>query len=484
MTAGCSESPPEPQVRASGPNVVFVVMDTTRADHLSISGWKRDTTPNLTALAADAVTYSRAHSVAPWTLPSHMSMFTGQLPGQHLANWSSFDSEESKSFKEIMATAFSPPSREQMLPRRLKELGYNTVGISCNPWISARCGFDEGFDALYPAWRRLFVPDESLTPSPLELPLAKEHLTRRGGRAISAFNHHVRANEMAGPFFLFVNLLDAHYPYKSARAKGLEYGGDPAVYRMMSDPRRVKGEMELMVGKAEADFEEFIPFYDGCIHYVDWVIGLLVQWLKDRGVYDETMIVITSDHGEHLGEGGRFSHQLSVEEELLWVPLIVKYPGNRTAGTVDDNPLVSVADVYSTILGVVDPTNPTSCYGKDLSRMEDFDRPYSVAEYYYSNCYLDALHSLHSEFDPDPHRAVTRVIYAAGRKFVYRDMALQSREPFDPSTSEAPSAELEEGLSAWLRQYVSTLTDVAKGDPSQALDPEFVEALRSLGYVK
>ena len=476
LSTGCS--------RPARPNVILIVMDTTRADHLSHAGWENDTTPNLSALLADSVLYSEAHTVAPWTLPAHMSMFTGELPGRHHANWSAFDSDDATTLAQILGVPFTTPLSDRLLTSRLKERGYTTIGISCNPWISSRCGFDAGFDALYPVWHSAFHPDAGLAPSPLEIPLGKRPV-RPAGRALLALNHHLRARGLGDdPFFLFFNFIDPHYPYISSPHKGVEFGGDLTFYRSMTDPRRPKEEIDIISGREKADFGQMMPFYDSCIYLVDHSIGKLVAWLKEHELYDGSMIIVTSDHGEHMGENGRVSHQLSVEEELLHIPLIVKYPGNIRAGSVESNPHVSVADVYATVLAAASDGSDPADFSNDLARMEKWDRPYNVAEYYFSDSYLSLFRESNAEFDVEPHRVVKRVIYAAGRKFVFENLELAHAHRLDPNAPEKLEPALERSMSSWLERYVAGLVEGTAPAPVEAESEEFLEALKALGYVR
>ena len=415
---------------------------------------------------------------------SVMSMFTGELPGRHRANWSAFDSPDATTLVQILGTSFTSPLSDRLLARRLKQRGYTTIGISCNPWISSGCGFDAGFDALYPVWRTVFEPDAGLAPSALELPLGGRP-GASAGRALLALNHHLRARGLGeAPFFLFFNFIDPHYPYTSSPQKGIEFGGQQAVWRSMTDPRRPKEEIDIIAGKEQADYEAMAPFYDGCIHLVDHSIGKLVAWLKQHDLYDDTMIIVTADHGEHLGENGRVSHQLSVEEELLRVPLIVKYPGNLRAGEVESNPYVSVADVYATILAAASEHSDPAEFSRDLARMHAWDRPFNVAEYYFSDSYLNLFRESNPDFEVEPHRVVKRVIYAAGSKLVFEGLELVDARRQDPSAPETLEPTLELRISSWLADYVGGLSEDSRRGTVNEGSQELVEALKSLGYAR
>jgi arylsulfatase A-like enzyme len=472
----------------SPPNIVFIVMDTARADHLSTHGWKRDTTPNLSRLAEDSVVYEGAHSTAPWTFPSHMSMFTGQLPARHGANWSTVDAGGSSTLDEIIRTQFAHPSPSRLLPAQLKEMGYATVGISNNPWVSARSGFGEGFDRLYAAWRRPKYP--AVPDKKSAFPMDPMTADGRAGKSLKILDHHLSTDGLTDPFFLFFNFIDVHYPYLVPEDEALQFGGDAEQYEELRDPKRRKRAITLMAGVAEVDHEEIERFYDGSLRYLDRVIQQLIDWLVAEGRYDSTMIIVTSDHGDHLGENGRISHQLSVEEELLHVPLMIKYPGGVGAGHRESNPFVSTVDIYATILAAASNGEFTSdSESQDLSDIDRFDRPYSLAEYYFSNAYLNLFKEANPEFDVEEHQTVQRVVYTAGHKFVFADGSLLRSEPLASSGTGDPDPELGPRLTEWLNRYIEERLSEARpstaGTSAEDLtaDDEFLEALRELGYV-
>ena len=127
------------------PNIVLIVVDTSRVDHFSTYGASRATTPHVDALAQQSVVYLGAHSVAPWTLPSHWSMFTGLLPGEHGAHWGAFSESEHKTIRQMMGRRFTIEDDSRLLPQRLREAGYTTIALSGNGWISSQSGFSAGF---------------------------------------------------------------------------------------------------------------------------------------------------------------------------------------------------------------------------------------------------------------------------------------------------------------------------------------------------
>ncbi len=474
------------QAETTPPNILFVVLDTTRADRLSAYGAAQPTTPFMDGLAAESVLYRHAHSVAPWTLPSHLSMFTGLYPGEHGATWAAYSEPADRKIREMMRTplGFSEPQR--LLPRRLQAAGYATLAVSGNSWIHAESVFAEGFDWFCDAWRepddfaRWYdtIPDECKTRPEVD--------AGKAGRGLVEFKQRLFEGTVEEPFFAFFNFIDPHFPYRPPAEFQFRFGGDPAVAREFLQGGIPKLELKLLAKAFDIDFQTFVPFYDAELCYTDHVLGELLAWLRQLGLDERTMIVLTADHGEHLGEDGRFSHQLSVEEELLWVPLLIRWADRRGAGTEVTNGLVSNLDVYQTILSAagVDPAPGFPHRSLDLGRMDQFDREALLAENYFSRAYLRQLEAVSSRFDGRVHSFVRRAVYTVDSKHSFADLTLVGSEPLagaKPGTEPTMSADQ---ARRWLTRYVDSLPEQSRqivGDGE--VDAEQLEALQALGYV-
>lgn len=477
---------------STAPNVVFIVLDTARADRVSFNGYDRITTPNLDRLARDSVNYTRAHSVAPWTLPSHMSMFTGLLPGEHGASWRAFSEPADMQLKDILSRKFVLADPSQLLTVQLRQLGYRTAAFSSNAWVATRTGFGEGFDDFYEMWRqdddyreifkwappglreRDFVPDEYNTLSEMD--------TGDAGKVLRELKQHAQAPDWSKkPFFLFFNFIDPHYPYSPPMSWRYLYGDDRKLGERIAHFEF--NELAMQSGEQPVDVKRFSPFYDAEINYVDAAVGNLLERLRAQGAYDDTLIIVTSDHGEHLGEDGRFSHQFSMQEELLHVPLLIKYPASAAGGTQVDNPLVSNIDVYETILSAADPARrqaPARTRSRDLSDMDSFTREYLIAEYDYSLPYLNANHAVNPGFSVAEHSVVDRVVYDAQGRYEFVDA---DRLAVTPVNGADVDAEGQQRAADVLRQYLDGLPAAAVRQTDAPMDEETLERLRSLGYV-
>jgi arylsulfatase A-like enzyme len=475
---------------AKTPNLILIVLDTARGDRVSHNGYSRLTTPHIDAIARDGVTYRRAHSVAPWTLPSHMSMFTGLLPSQHGATWSAFATPADASLADLVTRSFRVADPAHLLPERLRRTGYSTVGFSDNAWIARRTGFDAGFDHFYEMWqarRALTQGYNWLAPQVRSSPDVDHG---DAGRELMEFKRHLlRHGPLREPFFLFFNFIDPHYPYSPPRPFRYAFSGDRTLGERIARFRF--SEMSMQAGARPVDVQRLSPFYDAELAYVDFVVGQLMTWLRESGFYEESLIVITSDHGEHLGEDGRFSHQFSVAEELLHVPLVVKYPGNRASGSVNDDPLVSTLDLYETLLRAAGLSGADTAikrtagspalpgFSLDLAA-DRFERAALIAEYDYSLPYLRIHKEQFPSFDVDDNRVLRRVVYTRDGRFEFVQREGEAR----PHPSEPADAPGREQAARALDTYLATLGGRLFEDAGQSADPDTLERLKSLGYIR
>lgn len=330
------------------PTLVLITLDTTRRDALGVYAPAKAVTPALDALARQADVYEHAYTVAPWTLPSHASLFTGLYPSRHGAGvWSTM----------LLA--------EETLARRLARAGYFGVGLAGGPLCGARFGVARGFD-LYRDAPGIEATADVMTSEATSLLDA-------GG----------------GPLFLFANYFDAHAYYRAPKPYARRLGvpqrrvaleGGPAVWRNVARgvsaawSRVASGEVAATPA-ARAWMESA---YRAEVAFMDAELGRLFDVLRSRGLFDDALIVIVADHGEQLGENGRFGHGYTLAPELVEVPLIVKWPRQRQGRRVDR--LVSAVDVFPTLLAAAGVATPP-VDGVDLSpEREAAGRRFVLAE--------------------------------------------------------------------------------------------------------
>lgn len=325
----------------SAPNVLVIVVDTLRADHLPAYGYEGGRTPNLDRFAEDAVRYEQAFANASWTRPSFASILTGRYASSH----------------GVMGKPDSLPDDAVTLPEALREGGYETAGFVTNFNVGPYFNFQQGFDE-YAFLEPEFVLGADDSAAKLLLVQTMRQVIERVRAARGAVepgtayqdaetvNRHLvswlERDERERPFFLFVGYMDPHDPYFPHPYDGTGYA---RAAHQRPDPSEAPRLREL---------------YDGEITYWDEHFGRLMDELRRRGLYDDMMIVVTSDHGEEFAEHGGFWHGTTLYDEQLHVPLFVKYPRGERGGTrearwvqsVDIMPSVLAAAGLSAVPGV------------------------------------------------------------------------------------------------------------------------------------
>ena len=282
-------------------NVVLISMDTTRADHLSCYGVYKNVTPNIDALAKEAVLFKNTYSPIPLTLPAHSSMMTGRIPPAHGIHDN---------------LKYQLNDKNLTLAEILKDNDFITVAVISAFILDSRFGLEQGFDTYDDSF------DEELENSNIS--------QRRGGETTEHAIRWLQKNK-DNPFFLFVHYYDPHMPY------------DP--------PEPFKSRI--------------LHPYFAEIAYTDHCIGQVINELKALDLYDSTLIVITGDHGEMLGEHQEMTHGYYIYQANIKVPLIFKVPGETKSKIVDD--IAGLVDITPTVCSLLGVDIPEHIQGKDLS---------------------------------------------------------------------------------------------------------------------
>ena len=382
----------------TSPNIVLIVMDTARSVEVGI-GSGPETMPFLDGLADNGTTFPAARANAPWTLPSHATLFSGELTTDHRthAGHLTFDSSET-------------------LASRLAAAGYRTTGISNNTWVSSEFGFDTGFDKFVATWKlfqngaefggvaqtRFGLGDklrgvaEKWTGNPLKnlanLMFGRFVRRRRddGARRTNQLVRKGLSDDDDRPQFLFVNYLEPHLPYDPPDAYVEAWLPDEA---SVSDARDVNQDAWAYitgeVSMNNRDFALLRALYRGELAYLDVRLSELYE-LFQRQADRETVFLVVGDHGENIGDHGLMDHQYSLAESLLSVPLVIA-GGPFSTGACVETP-VQLADVYPTLVDIATGDVPSDGAGTSMVKFQDLDddRPL-FAEYVTPQPALDTL---------------------------------------------------------------------------------------------
>lgn len=375
----CGGEPSKPE--APRPNVLWIVWDTVRADRLGVYGYDRPTTPNLDAWAKDARVFEDCISPGSWTVPSHASMFTGLLPSEHGAE------HGSETLDDDLVT----------IAELLSADGYQTFSWTANPHISSAENATQGFQVQQHPWdkavekRAREIYDAKLATFP-----ADSEQRRRGEREANAAWVLKAAGELAReglvdwlgkrdekrPYFAFLNYMEAHRPLISAR-EHREAVMTPeeveASYNSEVSWKATWGYCFNLVEVPEEDLHLLSRSYDAGIRELDALFGELMRSLEAAGALENTIVVLTADHGEHLSEHHLLDHQYSVAQVLVRVPLIVRYPARFAPGR-ETRPVMSM-DLFPTLLELAGIEAPRAGVGHARSLLDPAAKRARITQY-------------------------------------------------------------------------------------------------------
>ena len=436
--AGCSrrKSP------AKKPNIILIVIDTLRADHLGCFGYHRNTSPNIDAFAAESVLFTKAVCTAPWTTPSIASIMTS-------------------CYSSTLGMSGPPkpiPPQFPCLAEVLGQNGYTTFGLVSHLYAAGRLGFARGFDAF----------DESF--------MAGHHAVSSSsvtGRALTFLKQERRK-----PFFAFLHYFDPHYNYVLHSKYDFypDYKGDVT---SGDDIKSLRGR----IGDLSADDLGYLQaLYDSEVAHTDEHVGRLLEEIKKLGLYDNSIIIITSDHGEELGERGHIGHRIKLYQEMIHVPLMIKPPG--APAKVFDR-YVSLLDLAPTILKCVDLSMPDGIEGVpiDLTTLDHFADRAVFSETNWSQ-YVDSV-----IFKGQ------KLIYYRKRDPEFEKPLLKTAEQFydlskDPGEEKILTAEpvdIERSIRGLLLKWFNRISKNRSPRPQTGkplFNEEEMKKLKSLGYVR
>ncbi len=452
-------------------NIVLVTLDTTRADHLGCYGYSKNTSPFLDSLARKGTLFENAYANSTWTLPSHASLFTGLMPSVHGAGYANF---------------FVSPS-VKTLAESLQQKGYVSAAFIGGPFLVSAFNLDQGFDFY----------DEHLDPhSELKRLTLFRILSKLTGKSLWHTDGQRRGAEVnrevfsflkwattRQPFFLFINYFDAHEPYDPPQE----------IREQMNIRVTMKGNIRFYplnkqngiachadgTPLSQGEFQQLSDLYDGEIRYQDMQLEALWRTFEKQGLAEKTLLIITSDHGETIGERQFLDHGHNLFQEQVRVPLVFYGPGLFSSGKRIAE-AVQLIDVFPTLLQFVGLKPDQTVQGQSLipglESGEFLSRP------------------VLSEIDIDSHprfaafKRAQRMILEDSQKYIESsnnknllfDLLLDPGELHDQQTTHRERAQK---LRKALDELFSPLERL-KHKGSGELDDETLEKLKALGYVE
>jgi arylsulfatase A-like enzyme len=425
------------QRHGTRPNILLITLDTTRADRLSCYGYYRRTSPNIDRLSVDSVLYTRAIAPSSWTLPSHASLFTGKFTSSHGAKY------DPKGPLRLTDAIRGPSSwkvyrarglgRDELtLADILKGTGYATGAVVGGPWLKKIFGLNKGFDYYDDA----------------EINTLNGRLARQITDVAASWIEKSRHEE----FFLFLNYFDPHSPYSP-----------PEGFAKAFLPK------DWIRTQRRPSVKEINARYDAEILYMDHYIGQLMRRLKSYDLYDNTLIIVTADHGELLGEHSKFSHGHYLYQQELHIPLLVKYPNKEVLPTRTDVPVL-LNDIFAIILGRLGIELPPNVQAGVPPKIE---------------------HPLLAETYPLPVLSADghwRAIFEGPFKFIWNSKGRHllfnlTNDPAELVNLAEQQNQQAKDMMSKMNQYLTKLPRPGPALPAQELDEDTKRALKSLGYV-
>jgi len=469
-------------VKIAYPNIIFLVIDALRADHLGCYGYQRNTSPNIDKFSSSATVYSNAQSTAPWTLPSHASMFTGLYPQEHhivtnklppaIKAWRDNYYKQNKNleqtvawrkkvkealkrkfgetvFKDLLRNEIHPlPQEDMTIAEHLKDCGYQTAAFAANSgYLGKQYQLDQGFETYEVQWGR-------------------------AGEINEKIYNWLDTRDQKKPFFLFVNYMDTHVPYNDKPRPNFLNGKE-----IPKNSNKFMAQFTPILGEKimEKNFTQtVVDQYDLGIANMDAGIAKLFKRLKDNNIFNDSLIILTSDHGEYLGDHHLITHSKDVYQSVMWVPLIIKSPKQNNKRMVDK--LISTVYIPGMIVDSTGWNKPNPF--RDTWRT---DRS-ALASNYYTRV-MGLLSPFASHFE-----RVRKVVYRGNYKYI--DSSDGNNELYDLKNSpkeqhniikEQPA--IAEELKQILRAKVERGAHPHKSQRRIELSPDDVGRLKTLGYL-
>lgn len=510
---------------AQQPDIVLLVLDTQRADHLSCYGYARPTSPTLDALAADATRFAAAIAPAQWTVPTHASLFTGLYPSQHTVH----------QMNSML------PQNLTTLAQRLSQAGYYTAGFSQNPLIGlVKNNLDRGFEHFEShhllsnilLTTRLNRPETQPSPrkraergvrwllaealgyshetplqrlAPLLAPLWQQVLHAQGRSKIAGTKRLLdtasrlltlrEGCEPGQPIFLFINLMGTHVPYDPDRRLLHQFLPESQNERRANALLRWANRLQIDVHNW---LDEPLPLaqralleaiYDAEVATQDAHVGAFLQSLRAAPRQDNTLVAVVADHGDHLGDKDRVNHAFGVYEVLVHVPLIIRHPARRLEGGRVCRDPVSTRRIFHTLLvaaGIASPDEAALALDNGDAQeapaavlSEGFPLEWAIGRLQGEKARYARMHG---------HMETVRAVRKGRHKLI---ASLERRELYDLQTDYAEEHNLQErlperadALQQSLQEFIAWARPVAGAQTREEVDPQVLQQLRDLGYLE
>jgi len=455
----------QPRAAAANANLVICVIDAARPDHMGCYGYARDTTPNIDRLARDSLVFEQHFTQAAFTKGSTASLFTSQYPDTHLV----FSNEGGRGIKESSFT----------MARGLGEAGFHTVFFSSDPWLDVKKGMGRDFREAYG------LDDVTAITGERGQRFAPEPLLYLFGKWLGG--------SRPPRFFAYLHIMAPHVPYaQPEQFTALFRGAQPPGYR---PDKHHPGEYAVPIGHActaHPPLPEWLNLYDANMRYADWAVGQVEALLREAGLFRNTLLIVTSDHGEAFGEHGYVLHGASVYDETSHIPLVIRFPRRAPRGRIAA--LTQTIDLLPTILEIFGVRYPQEgIQGRSLVPLIA-GRVHQVNDYVFTRGQRDLANPADRDACMTRSRSHALLLYANGKWRALYDLKDDPEEQHDVLAAQPAIAKsmLDVFRAFAMRQRrppVYFLDPGAKPPPmpttgERGMTPERKRELRALGYLK
>jgi arylsulfatase A-like enzyme len=465
--------------KSSYPNIILIIMDTVRADSLSCYQHSKKTTPNIDKIAKEGMIFLNVLSPAPWTLPAHASLFTGLYPSQHKAGLG----------HQYLDEGFPT------LAEYLSEIGYVTVGFTENPYASKDFGLAQGFRDFYEMY---IYRKMAITPAVIDnfrSVFLNYKKTRECARdTVTYFKSWIHKNyykKNSKPFFAFLNFMPAHLPNYPRPQFQFRRPSRDELRRIEPVNRKPERFYLPKYRLNENELNIMRTLYEGDVAYLDSKLGELFEFLKNSHVLDNSVLILTSDHGENFGDHDLIEHVFCLYNSLLHVPLIIRYQNKIKPGTTNTE-LVSTIFLFQTVVDLIGAQK-----NKNIQRIENRSLLKLNKEKYIYAEHDNAVGMLKyaigdeapEDFNYEPFDKYLECVYGSDYKFIWSSSGRHELYDLKMDWQEKKNLVSEEELIAnslynQLQTWQKNIWKPQISSEVKKMDKKTLDALKSLGYIR
>lgn len=453
------------------PNVILIVVDAARPDHFSCYGCKRETTPNIDRLAEEGTLYENTISSSSWTLPAVSSLLTGTYALQH----------KSLDYYDRLDPDI------KTLAQVLGKVGYKTAAIHAGLFFDRIWDTDRGFQEIN---RKVIYNTES-TPLILKaIRKLRSKLSLQNDNGAGWIEKNLRSwfYRQDKPFFLYLHYMEPHDKFGAPIKYSAKYLNGPSDFLRGLKLNRKEASIRSLMDERkpdERDVRILNALYDGALNYLDMRVGKVVGMLKEKGVLDDTILVITADHGENLGDHGMVGHQWCLYDSLIRVPFIVRYPEVFAKGRRMSE-LAQNVDLFPTLMEVLNVPGadvPAQLAGQNLLSLK---RQYAFSEW--GGCGIAAWQKRYPQFDFSPYDRTLRSVRSLEHKLIWssdkkHELYDLKRDPGETRNLVEDLPEKVKELNQVLAEWLGSFTKLAAAQQNSELTSAVKRKLQALGYL-